>query len=633
MNAIKNLKSKLGRNKKEDPTKVPIDTPQDFDILLGRGKTSFNHVGNRRFRVFIGLHLRRYMDASSRMEKTLVVNGVVEAIQEAGGRFLKQDSKTEKWFQVTPKMAREKVGHALRDAVGMRLKLAASGQAVSEEGEAAVLPVFGRRGSGAVRRGSASEVAIARTRRASNVDIVRPSLLTSHAAGGDDDPSRFSRSCNDLTSSMASDARRALLELGGLDDDDDQVSLPLVGGSSELLFQKKEVPMAPPNNTDETPRMGSGKKVPQKKGIVPLPKSPSGPVPGGTGGDQKIWDGGSAEFSVMSEATAKKWGFDPGSAEFSVATVDSKVFDDTEPDDPALPKHLMDKVNKRLTVMESNGELVSSSKHKKGGPGLFRRKNNSSKKLGKFKNSNTSMLTDVDLSEEFSIMSLDTRGKLENEIDFGLKSEEFGLNPHEFVKGGNNSGGLKSEEFGLRSEEFMKDRFPQTTVEFDAGVTSSRNNSLVSAMRGSAGTLEIDPLDLTPSRSNSLVSAMRGSSTEFTFKVNDFDKLRAHGASDMDKLRNSHFSLGSEMRLSSNEFTLSKIDEQVHATSDVLMRGNSKSKITWSDDVQPKSGILMDTVDEGAGSDDNNDLATSKDEKDAKKGDDAVAASNSGSPP
>ena len=105
-------------------SKDPIDEPLQFDILLGRGKTAFNHMGNRRFRVVVGLHLKKYMDARTRTEKTIVVNFVCQAIHDAGGRFLKpKDTDDTRWYQVTQKVAREKVGHALRDASAMRLKL------------------------------------------------------------------------------------------------------------------------------------------------------------------------------------------------------------------------------------------------------------------------------------------------------------------------------------------------------------------------------------------------------------------------------------------------------------------------------------------------------------------------------
>lgn len=55
----------------------------------------------------------------------MVVNAVVESVQQAGGRFLKLN-KDRMWYVVSQKEAREKTGHALRDAVGLRLKLSSS---------------------------------------------------------------------------------------------------------------------------------------------------------------------------------------------------------------------------------------------------------------------------------------------------------------------------------------------------------------------------------------------------------------------------------------------------------------------------------------------------------------------------
>lgn len=57
------------------------------------------------------------MDAPNRYEKSLVVHGVVEQIQAAGGRFLKHDEKTGSWYELSSAQMKEKVGHAIRDAV------------------------------------------------------------------------------------------------------------------------------------------------------------------------------------------------------------------------------------------------------------------------------------------------------------------------------------------------------------------------------------------------------------------------------------------------------------------------------------------------------------------------------------
>jgi hypothetical protein len=86
------------------------------DVLCGRGKISFNHVGNKRFRELISRSMERYMGAETRFEKSLVVQSVIEEIQQSGGRFLKKDISAGKWVEVSAHHTNEKVGHALRDA-------------------------------------------------------------------------------------------------------------------------------------------------------------------------------------------------------------------------------------------------------------------------------------------------------------------------------------------------------------------------------------------------------------------------------------------------------------------------------------------------------------------------------------
>jgi hypothetical protein len=115
------------------------------DVLCGRGKTSFNHgeftcridtiqkrkmcvssnsslcvsfpVGNKIFRDAVTSALDDYMGADNRFEKALVVHTIVDTIREAGGRFLKRDFHLGEWYELSDQQAKEKVGHAIRDAV------------------------------------------------------------------------------------------------------------------------------------------------------------------------------------------------------------------------------------------------------------------------------------------------------------------------------------------------------------------------------------------------------------------------------------------------------------------------------------------------------------------------------------
>jgi hypothetical protein len=77
-----------------------------------------HHLGNRRFRFIVTLYRDRYVCASSRKAKRMVVYSIVNQVHAAGGRFLvrnKYFNNGELWTSVSPTIAREKVSHALRD--------------------------------------------------------------------------------------------------------------------------------------------------------------------------------------------------------------------------------------------------------------------------------------------------------------------------------------------------------------------------------------------------------------------------------------------------------------------------------------------------------------------------------------
>ena len=87
-----------------------------YDILNGRCATSFNNIGNRRFRVTIGINLQRYMDAPTRQAKGKVIKSVVQVLKnDVGARFLKNAADGNGYVELSDKKFREKVGHALRD--------------------------------------------------------------------------------------------------------------------------------------------------------------------------------------------------------------------------------------------------------------------------------------------------------------------------------------------------------------------------------------------------------------------------------------------------------------------------------------------------------------------------------------
>ena len=90
--------------------------PGKLDILCGRDKVSYGHVGNRRFRVIVAINRERYQSSSSRDAKTRITDEIIKDIRQCGGRFLKLNEETNTYEDVGDEYAHEKVSHALRSA-------------------------------------------------------------------------------------------------------------------------------------------------------------------------------------------------------------------------------------------------------------------------------------------------------------------------------------------------------------------------------------------------------------------------------------------------------------------------------------------------------------------------------------
>lgn len=75
--------------------------PGDDDVICGRGKKCYNHVGNSRFRQKVATMLDEYSKAKSKLDKSGVLAIVVDRIRadSPGGGFVKQDEKG-RWYEV-----------------------------------------------------------------------------------------------------------------------------------------------------------------------------------------------------------------------------------------------------------------------------------------------------------------------------------------------------------------------------------------------------------------------------------------------------------------------------------------------------------------------------------------------------
>jgi len=92
-----------------------------YDVICGRGKLSFNNIGNRRFRIIIGMNVGKYNDINSRHCKGLFIRSLVDDfVNEIGAKFYKMNRNNTKLIELTRTQRREKIGHALRDVVAFQ---------------------------------------------------------------------------------------------------------------------------------------------------------------------------------------------------------------------------------------------------------------------------------------------------------------------------------------------------------------------------------------------------------------------------------------------------------------------------------------------------------------------------------
>jgi hypothetical protein len=96
----------------------PSIEPTNYDVVCGRGKGSYNRPGNRRFRAIIQQHMDEYQ-ASSKLDKTMVLNRIMNFVQaqnEGTTRFVRR-GKDGLFTVISDDLAREKVGHAIRETI------------------------------------------------------------------------------------------------------------------------------------------------------------------------------------------------------------------------------------------------------------------------------------------------------------------------------------------------------------------------------------------------------------------------------------------------------------------------------------------------------------------------------------
>lgn len=98
----------------------PNFQPGPNDVICSRGRRAFEHEGNKRFRCIISSRVQEYKESKSRVDKSLVVIAIVDMIRHQlspNGRFVRFCKKNQCYIDIGDNLAREKVGHALRELI------------------------------------------------------------------------------------------------------------------------------------------------------------------------------------------------------------------------------------------------------------------------------------------------------------------------------------------------------------------------------------------------------------------------------------------------------------------------------------------------------------------------------------
>ena len=91
-----------------------ITSLRPYDILCGRAKGIFDNIGNRRFRITVGLHFKEYLEEDHDGRRRLIASILHTLHYEAGARFLKPIAENQ-YVELSESEARKKIGSAFRE--------------------------------------------------------------------------------------------------------------------------------------------------------------------------------------------------------------------------------------------------------------------------------------------------------------------------------------------------------------------------------------------------------------------------------------------------------------------------------------------------------------------------------------
>lgn len=101
-----------------EKTKLPDGfIPGKYAVLCGRGSKCTKSLGNQRLRHLVESHLHGYSAARNKVEKTVIVTSIIDAVKQVSpdGGFVKYEDGC--WWEVDDAFAREKIGCLFRDSL------------------------------------------------------------------------------------------------------------------------------------------------------------------------------------------------------------------------------------------------------------------------------------------------------------------------------------------------------------------------------------------------------------------------------------------------------------------------------------------------------------------------------------
>jgi hypothetical protein len=121
-----NSRKKKSKTPDKTKTALPLDfEPASYTVLCGRSRECYEWVGNRRFRTICNMYLQQYLDTQSKLEKSRIVTAVMKAIREGKKSGVFCTFENGRYYEVSQRTAREKVGGFFRDSLPAEYKSSA----------------------------------------------------------------------------------------------------------------------------------------------------------------------------------------------------------------------------------------------------------------------------------------------------------------------------------------------------------------------------------------------------------------------------------------------------------------------------------------------------------------------------